>query len=188
VTGFRAVRVINRRTELSADGPHRGGRRLEDPEKAPGGDSNRERPARPRHRGVEDALALLYLADAQYRRRVSLVGCGTVAGNVEVERTTRNTLKLLELLELAVPVAAGAGRPMRGPLHPGDDRRRPPPVTGEAAGGGRRADRRRRPLPGGVPGRPGALGRSGRSRRPSAAAAARRVSRSGPAQPRSAES
>ncbi len=67
--------------------------------------------------GVDDALALMYLAEARRRRQVDFVGCGTVAGNVEVERTTRNTLKLLELLDLAIPVAAGAARPLRGPLH-----------------------------------------------------------------------
>lgn len=67
--------------------------------------------------GVDDALALLLLADAHHRGRVRLIGCGTVAGNVEVAQTTRNTLKILELAHLEIPVAEGAARPLLGPLH-----------------------------------------------------------------------
>ena len=89
--------------------------------------------------GVDDALALIYLAQAQRAGRVELVGCGTVAGNVDLERATRNTLNVLELAGVQVPVAQGASRPLVGPLitavdvHGGDglaDTRLPPPSGG----------------------------------------------------------
>lgn len=66
--------------------------------------------------GVDDALALLYLADAQRRGEVELVGAGTVGGNADIGQTTRNTLRVLELAGLDVPVAAGAARPLFAPL------------------------------------------------------------------------
>lgn len=66
--------------------------------------------------GVDDALALIYLARAHRAGRVELVGCGTVAGNVDIERATRNTLNVFELAGVQVPVARGAARPLLGPL------------------------------------------------------------------------
>ena len=71
--------------------------------------------------GVDDALALIYLARAHRAGRVELVGCGTVAGNIDVDRATRNTLNVLELAGVDVPVAQGAAGPLLGPLKPAVD-------------------------------------------------------------------
>lgn len=75
--------------------------------------------------GVDDALALIYLAWAHRTGRAQLLGCGTVAGNCTVEQATANTLRVLELAGLEVPVARGAGRPLAGTL------RTAPEVHGE---------------------------------------------------------
>lgn len=58
--------------------------------------------------GVDDALALLYLAR---HPDVELVGITTVFGNASVETTTRNALFLCERWGIEAPVFAGAGRP-----------------------------------------------------------------------------
>jgi inosine-uridine nucleoside N-ribohydrolase len=64
--------------------------------------------------GVDDALAL---ALAVRHPDVSLEAVLTVAGNVGLELTTRNTLRVLDWLGATdVPVAAGADRPLAGPL------------------------------------------------------------------------
>jgi inosine-uridine nucleoside N-ribohydrolase len=62
--------------------------------------------------GVDDALGLLYLADAQRRGEVEIIASGTVGGNADVEKTTRNTLKLWEMVDLDIPVAKGANKPV----------------------------------------------------------------------------
>lgn len=95
--------------------------------------------------GVDDALAMLFLAEAHRNGGVELVGSGAVGGNVEVAQTARNTLNLWDLAGLEIPVAAGAARPLLSPLntvphihgddglantHLGPPRRRP---TGEHA-------------------------------------------------------
>jgi purine nucleosidase len=67
--------------------------------------------------GVDDAIGLLYLAHAQHQGLVDIVGTGTVGGNVDVDLTTRNTLKLWELAGLDIPVARGANKPLLSPLH-----------------------------------------------------------------------
>lgn len=60
--------------------------------------------------GVDDALALLLALDSP---ELELIGCTTVAGNVTVDLTTRNTLAVLELAGRAdVPVAVGAAAPL----------------------------------------------------------------------------
>jgi len=62
--------------------------------------------------GVDDALAL---ALAVRHPAVQLEGVATVAGNVGLELTTRNTLRVLDWLGAGdVPVAAGADRPLAG--------------------------------------------------------------------------
>ncbi len=76
--------------------------------------------------GIDDALTLFYLAHAQRQGQVELLGVTTIGGNVHVEQTTRNTLKVLELLELDTPVARGVDKPLLAPLNPapfvhGDD-------------------------------------------------------------------
>jgi inosine-uridine nucleoside N-ribohydrolase len=60
--------------------------------------------------GIDDAVALL-LACASPELR--LLGVSTVAGNVDLEHTTRNAGRILALAGRSdVPVAAGAGRPL----------------------------------------------------------------------------
>ena len=76
--------------------------------------------------GIDDALALFYLAHAQKKGEIEILGSTTVGGNVEVSQTTLNTLKIWEMLDLDVPVAAGAQQPLMVALNPapyvhGDD-------------------------------------------------------------------
>jgi purine nucleosidase len=64
--------------------------------------------------GVDDALALLL---ALGHPAAEIVGIGTVAGNVEVDQCTENSLKVLERAGRAdIPVARGCGRPLVQPL------------------------------------------------------------------------
>src|ERR1700712_1990131 len=64
--------------------------------------------------GLDDALALV-LAHGDPNLR--LVAVTTVGGNVSLEKTTRNALELREYLGFSeVPVAAGAGEPLSGPV------------------------------------------------------------------------
>ncbi|AOS64828.1 nucleoside hydrolase [Actinoalloteichus hymeniacidonis] len=61
--------------------------------------------------GVDDAMALLYLA-AQ-RERVELVSVGSVHGNLGARPGAENALRILEVAGLgSVPVAVGADRPL----------------------------------------------------------------------------
>ena len=60
--------------------------------------------------GVDDALALLYLAR---QPEVDIVAVGCVHGNAPVARVARNTLQVLALAGRAdTPVAVGAARPL----------------------------------------------------------------------------
>jgi purine nucleosidase len=64
--------------------------------------------------GLDDALALLL---AHGDPNIDLVAVTTVGGNVSVEKTTRNALELREYLGfIQVPVAAGTGEPLLGPV------------------------------------------------------------------------
>jgi purine nucleosidase len=64
--------------------------------------------------GIDDALAILYLAA---RSDVEVVALGSVHGNGYVEVTTHNALGVLELAGLGhVPVAQGAADPLVVPL------------------------------------------------------------------------
>lgn len=66
--------------------------------------------------GVDDAFAL---ALAARHPGIELVGVTTVFGNVGLEHTTRNALRLLTLCgRTDVPVAAGAARPLVHPEPP----------------------------------------------------------------------
>ena len=67
--------------------------------------------------GIDDALALFYLADAQKQGQLKILASTTVGGNVEVAQTTTNTLKVWEMLELDIPVASGAESPLQAPLN-----------------------------------------------------------------------
>ena len=62
--------------------------------------------------GIDDALALLFLAHAQKKGQVEILGSTTVGGNVEVEQTTKNTLKIWGLSGLDIPVSKGAEKPI----------------------------------------------------------------------------
>jgi inosine-uridine nucleoside N-ribohydrolase len=64
--------------------------------------------------GIDDALAI---ALAVRHPAVQLEAVVTVAGNVSLDLTTRNTLRVLDWLGASdVPVYAGADRPLRGEL------------------------------------------------------------------------
>jgi purine nucleosidase len=60
--------------------------------------------------GIDDALALLYALNAD---KVVLRGITTVGGNISLENTTRNALRILEITDhTEVPVAKGVGKPL----------------------------------------------------------------------------
>jgi purine nucleosidase len=66
--------------------------------------------------GVDDMVALLFAAASP---EVELIGATTVTGNVHVDRTTRNTLAVLEMAGLGhVEVARGAAAPLVQPWQP----------------------------------------------------------------------
>ncbi len=78
--------------------------------------------------GVDDMVALLYAAASP---EVELIGATTVTGKVHVDRTTRNTLAVLEMTGLGeVEVARGAADPLAQPWQPF------PAVHGEEGLGG----------------------------------------------------
>lgn len=68
--------------------------------------------------GIDDALALFYLLG---EASVEIVGLTTVFGNVDIDRTTRNALQLLELAQHSAWVARGASVPLRIPPNPPAD-------------------------------------------------------------------
>jgi purine nucleosidase len=64
--------------------------------------------------GIDDALALLYLASEP---GVEIIAVGSVHGNAEAAVAATNALSVLDLAGLGhVPVAVGAGRPLAQPL------------------------------------------------------------------------
>jgi len=68
--------------------------------------------------GIDDALAILMAVNSP---GVGLLGITTVMGNSSVENTTRNTLRILEMVgSVEIPVAIGASSPLSGStdLHP----------------------------------------------------------------------
>lgn len=62
--------------------------------------------------GIDDAIAILF---ALHARGLEVAGITTVAGNIGLEITTRNALRILALGGHAVPVVAGAARPLTRP-------------------------------------------------------------------------
>lgn len=69
--------------------------------------------------GHDDAVAILFACGAP---ELDLRAVTTVAGNVPLEKTTRNALRILSLIGRAdVPVAAGAASPLARPLHTAED-------------------------------------------------------------------
>jgi pyrimidine-specific ribonucleoside hydrolase len=69
--------------------------------------------------GHDDAVAIMLACGAP---DLELLAVTTVAGNVPLEKTTRNALRVLSLIgHTDVPVAAGASSPLRRPLHTAED-------------------------------------------------------------------
>src|SRR3712207_2694870 len=69
--------------------------------------------------GHDDAVAIMLACAAP---ELDLLAVTTVAGNVPLEKTTRNALRVLSLIgHTAVPVAAGASSPLHRPLHTAED-------------------------------------------------------------------
>ena len=67
--------------------------------------------------GIDDALALLYLAALHHEGEIEFVGATTTAGNVDVTQTAINTRWVLDQCGLkGVPVAAGQEAPLEVPL------------------------------------------------------------------------
>ena len=66
--------------------------------------------------GVDDAAALLL---AHWQEKTDIVGISTVAGNVDLEKTTKNALKLCELVGAGYPVFRGAEKPLLRDYHDG---------------------------------------------------------------------
>lgn len=62
--------------------------------------------------GVDDSGALLL---ANRLEALEIVGISAVAGNVELEKTTRNALKICDLMGANYPVYPGASQPWRYP-------------------------------------------------------------------------
>lgn len=67
--------------------------------------------------GIDDALALIFLSEAHKQGQLEILGCTAVGGNVEVEQTVRNTIKIWEMTGVDIPVASGAERPLLYPLN-----------------------------------------------------------------------
>ncbi|HEX5417106.1 MAG TPA: nucleoside hydrolase [Chloroflexota bacterium] len=64
--------------------------------------------------GIDDAMALFFGLQAP---EIDVVAITTVWGNVDVATTTANALRLLEIADRPeIPVAAGAARPLVGPM------------------------------------------------------------------------
>ncbi len=65
--------------------------------------------------GVDDAMAIALAVAAP---TIDLIGVTTVAGNVALEHTTRNTLRVLDYVGGShIPVYRGVSRPLDRPLH-----------------------------------------------------------------------
>jgi inosine-uridine nucleoside N-ribohydrolase len=93
--------------------------------------------------GVDDALAI---ALAVQHPRVQLEAVVAVAGNVGLERTVRNSLRVLDWLGAStVPVYAGAGSPLSGALREASHWH-----AEDGLGGARLPDTTRTPEPDGV--------------------------------------
>lgn len=64
--------------------------------------------------GIDDAAAI---AIAMFSHELDVQLVTTVAGNVSLDKTTYNALRLMSLWNSPVPVAAGASRPLVGPVY-----------------------------------------------------------------------
>jgi len=71
--------------------------------------------------GVDDTMAIFYGLLAP---QIDVVGIACVWGNIGVDLTTTNTLRLLEMLgRPEIPVARGAEKPLIGPMWPLDEKK-----------------------------------------------------------------
>lgn len=66
--------------------------------------------------GIDDTLAVVYLAALHHAGKINLVGITTTAGNVDVEQTARNAAWVASLCGVDVPIAAGRKGPAARPL------------------------------------------------------------------------
>ncbi|MFH0412652.1 nucleoside hydrolase [Corynebacterium sp. L4756] len=67
--------------------------------------------------GIDDALALMYLAALHHEGDINLLGATTTAGNVDVAQTAINTRWVLDQCGLSdVPVLPGQPVPLKDPL------------------------------------------------------------------------
>jgi purine nucleosidase len=90
--------------------------------------------------GVDDALAIVYAAGCA---ELELLGITTVAGNVSLDKTTSNALRVCEFIGAAVPVTPGCAAPLLRPaisaerVHGADGLRgaRLPPASTRPASG-----------------------------------------------------
>lgn len=64
--------------------------------------------------GTDDAVCIA--AATLCSDAIELVGIGAVCGNVEIEKTARNTLDLVDFLGCDIPVHVGAAQPLARPL------------------------------------------------------------------------
>jgi purine nucleosidase len=62
--------------------------------------------------GIDDALAIVYAAGCAH---LELLGITTVAGNVSLDKTTSNALRVCELIGAEVPVTPGCAAPLLRP-------------------------------------------------------------------------
>lgn len=60
--------------------------------------------------GLDDAIAILFAFGCG---KFDVLGLTSVAGNIGIERTTANAGSLVRLMDITVPVARGAARPLR---------------------------------------------------------------------------
>jgi inosine-uridine nucleoside N-ribohydrolase len=69
--------------------------------------------------GHDDAVAIMLASGSE---KLDLLAVTTVAGNVPLEKTTHNALKILSLIGRGdVPVGRGASAPLSRPLHTAED-------------------------------------------------------------------
>ncbi|NPV70696.1 MAG: nucleoside hydrolase [Firmicutes bacterium] len=63
--------------------------------------------------GIDDAAAII----ASVRSGLDVTGISVVYGNASLEHTLKNALRLIELLDVRIPVYPGVDRPLLGQLH-----------------------------------------------------------------------
>lgn len=68
--------------------------------------------------GVDDALAIFLATRSE---KLDLLGVTTVSGNVHIDYTTENALKILEIENADIPVYRGAAEPLKKPLYSESD-------------------------------------------------------------------